>query len=57
MQIKPPLNITITLIVNCSFQQNQENCPPNIAYVMNVPSENGIIFVWMGLLIKIEKWF
>ena len=33
----------------------KKSAPPNNTFILNVLSENGIIFVCMGLFFKIEK--
>ena len=43
MQIKPTLNVKITLNVNCKCQGNKEKCPAQHCLFLSVLSENCII--------------
>ena len=53
MQIKPALNVKITVNVNT----NNSKTKKNVTFILNVLSENGIIFAWMGSFWRPKKCY
>ena len=49
MQIKPTLNVKIALNFTANASKMPASVLPSITFILNVVSENGIIFIWMGL--------
>ena len=44
MQIKPTLNVKIALNITANVNKIKKSVLPNISFILNAVSENGIIF-------------
>ena len=53
MQMKPTLNVKINL--NANVSKIKKGALANITFILNLLSENGMIFVCVGLFSKIKK--